>query len=227
MATSDMRVSENRQEYIENIGLIFLEESDAFIWQDFSGSKLVSPVLIKDILPEENNLILSPKEKIFPKFDRNKDLYFKANRKEMLFKSPPGEYKIGPKKVELPFPEKAFYLELRQDPRFPLKPSSEVFIGMKRFESGQAKGHFRGKIRDVSRGGIGLAAKFKEQHIFETDHLFRIDRVGQTVLEKAITARVVYNRPIKTQKQNDLPFYIGLELEEKLPPKVLATLSSA
>ena len=217
-----MRVSEERGEYIDNIGIIFLEDSDAFIWQNKGGAKLTSNILVKDIIPSDDTLIITPKGGSFPEFNSKSDLYFKAKRKEMLFKILPGQYRPRPREIKLSFPAKVFYREFRSLPRIPLSSRTEgPFVTMRQLKNDQVRGYCSGKIRDISPGGIGLMAKFKEQHVFEPNKSFSIEKIAHLPLDP-IKARVVYNHAINNKRGPS--FFVGLELEKNLPDELLKDL---
>ena len=222
-----MRTSKNRQEYVNNIGLIFLEDSEAFIWQTAGKSKILSPILIKDIIPEKNQLILSPRNKTFTNFNQDKDIYFKANRKEMLFKIPQGEYRLNPQEVQLSFPQKVFYREFRETPRLEATSSKILHVEITPLKTGKKEEIYKLNIRNLSSLGAGLASKFEDQESFVKNQLCQVSNLAQTPLARPLTSKVVYNRVVKLhQDKNAFPFFIGLKFEEAIPTSILKDLST-
>ena len=222
---ANMRVSQGRREYIENIGLIFLEESEAFVWQNNNGQKLLSPVLIKDIVPEKNDLILMPREASFPQYDLSKDLYFKANFKEMLFKSSPKKYHFSPSEIILPFPDQVFYLELRQHRRFLVPVSRELLAEIRPHPQDEAEKDLRIQlqIRNISSKGIGLIAKFQESYSVDHKRSFKVHRIGRVHLDPPLGTKLIYKNLVKSLKKHSGVLLIGLEFDKALPQATLVS----
>ncbi len=225
MATPNMRASQNRQEHLENIGFVFVDESNAFVWQNFKGTKLIAPIIIKNIVLERDCLVLSPVEGIFPDFQQGKDLYFKADHKEMVFKSSPKQYQITPKKIEITFPEKVFYLEHRAITRISSDPKQEILINLRPSEIKREGKIFTCRVRNISSNGIGIVAEQDYQEFFSIDSLFSITGFNGTEFEEGLIAKTIYNHTINIPKVNTLANIIGLKLETELPKEILNAFS--
>ena len=221
MAAPDMRASKSRQEHLENIGFVFVDESNAFVWQNLKGTKLVAPIVIKRILLERNHVILSPLEGIFPDFEQDKDLYFKADHKDMVFKSSPPEHQISPKEIHLTFPEKIFYLEQRKENRLDANPKKETLIHLRPVLTKQEGKILECRVRNLSENGMGIVVSPEDQEYFSSGSLFKIINFDEVDLEESVTAQTTYNHTVTLS--NTPICIIGLKFKSEFPKEILST----
>ncbi len=225
MVAPNMRASKSRQEHLENIGFVFVDESNAFVWQNLKGTKLIAPIVVKRILLERDHLILSPLEGIFPDFEQNKDLYFKADHKDMVFKSSPTEHQITPKEIFLNFPEKIFYLEQRKEERMDASPKKETLIYLRPMATKQEGKILKCQVRNLSVNGMGVVVSPENQEFFSSNALFKIINFDEVDFEKSVTAKTTYNHTVTIA---NAPICIaGLKFESEFPQEILSTFQNS
>ena len=225
MVAPNMRASKSRQEHLENIGFVFVDESNAFVWQNLKGTKLIAPIVIKRILLERDHLILSPLEGIFPDFEQDKDLYFKADHKDMVFKSLPSEYQISPKEIHLTFPEKIFYLEQRKEERLDANPKKETLVHLRPISTKQEGKILECRVRNLSENGMGIVASLEDQDSFSSGSHFKIINFDEVDFEESVTAKTIYNHMMTFS--NTPLCIIGLEFESEFPKETLSAFQNS
>lgn len=151
--------------------------------------------------------------------DHGKELYFKGEERDILFKIPAGTYSTHRKLILVSIPLSVYLKENRKAERF--IPKENLSLSVRPAMGGPT---LNLSCKNFGEGGFGLTLSYNNAHLFRKGQLVYIERIGDIVLPKDISAQIVYVR--KYHEERERKILMGLSYLHPLSQNVLTKLAS-
>ncbi len=221
------RTSHLKQEIIDSLIEIHIEESPILIWQNEAGKRNVLKAKIDSIDFAGDSISLSPfsdNDKIlFPKLKSDLTFYIRGDSKNIVFKQEKISVKVNTNQLHLVIPTEVKLYEKRSEIRIQfkdqlLKMTTEIYPGGHTDLSTKSK---TGELLDVSLSGMGFTLEKKYARLFFEKDKIKIDRIGNFRFPRPIYGEIIYT---SSEGKFDARSKIGIRFKEKLTLEIINSI---
>lgn len=224
----NFRTSVSKQEILDSLSTMHIEESPVIIWQNIGGVRNVKKARIASIDLLTSSLILKPLGETgpagFDQLNSNLTLYFIGESKNIVFKQVKALKLVDHNKVRVDIPDVVKLQEKRLEQRLVFdnqfaKLTGEIFTGGRTDKSVSPT---IVDIRDVSLSGMGFYLPKKSARFFYEKDKIKIERIGTYRFPRPVYGIIVY---ISEEKRNVTHLKAGIRFVEKLSEESLAKIN--
>lgn len=232
MTNTHLRACEKKGEILNGLVRLSIREGSGFLWQRASRNRKLWPIKVTGLdvnqkvlkvsvdcdleIPLEDSIICLDFEEI----ESDKDLYFKGNEKDILFKCHSGDFYIHDEIINMAIPSHVFFREYRKYPR--LSPNGPLLLSLKTSNKGRDNINLTVECQNIGKGGIGASIAQAQGHLLDKGDSLYLEKVGSVSLAHALSLQVVYKR--QTKKDDVSKVQMGLSFKDELSDAILSDI---
>ncbi|MCR9203669.1 MAG: hypothetical protein NXH75_03765 [Halobacteriovoraceae bacterium] len=231
ISKEELRLSKKSSEILSNFVRFSIKKGHGFLWQATGKmeKRKIWPVQLVKVDIDTRTIVfgLYPEASIpsmeetkcldLEELDHAKELFFKGEERDILFKIQSGNFSTHRKLVLVTIPLSVFLKENRKAERF--VPKESISLSVRTSMGGPT---LNLDCKNFGEGGFGLTLSYSNAHLFKRDQLIYIERIGDIVLPKDIGAQVSYVR--KYHEERERKILMGVSYVQPLSQSVLRKL---